>query len=58
MTSFAYGMTEKGWERFCEDMLRYHFGQINFWKVPDEDQGDYGIEFFTADGTIRRICRE
>ncbi|MES9950656.1 MAG: hypothetical protein ABW118_16990 [Candidatus Thiodiazotropha sp.] len=49
---FADGMTEKEWERFCEIMLRYHFGQKNFWKVPDEDQGDYGIEFYTADGTI------
>jgi hypothetical protein len=33
-------------------MLRQHFGEDNFYTVPDEDQGDYGIEFFTIQGTI------
>lgn len=45
-------MSEKEWEAFCEIMLRYHYGQPNFWPVPDEDSGDYGIEFYTAEGTI------
>ena len=40
------------WEQFCEKMLRHHHGTRNFYTVPAHDQGDYGIEFFTADGTI------
>ena len=42
----------KEWEKYCETMLRNHYTHKHFWKVPDEDQGDAGIEFFTADGTI------
>ncbi len=52
MSSYTDDMTEKEWEAFCEIMLRRHYGQPNFWTVPDEDSGDYGIEFYTADGTI------
>ena len=52
MSSFTDDMTEDKWEAFCEIMLRSHYGQPNFWSVPDEDSGDYGIEFYTADGTI------
>ncbi|MCG7870250.1 MAG: hypothetical protein JAY74_28265 [Candidatus Thiodiazotropha taylori] len=52
MSSFTEDMTEKEWEAFCEIMLRHHYGQPYFWSVPDEDSGDYGIEFYTADGTI------
>lgn len=33
-------------------MLRYHYTPKNFWEVPDKDQGDLGLEFFTIDGTI------
>ncbi len=33
-------------------MLRHHYGANNFWEVPDADQGDLGLEFFTIDGTI------
>lgn len=52
MSSFTEDMTEKEWETFCEIMLRQHYGQPYFWSIPDEDSGDYGIEFYTADGTI------
>lgn len=52
MSSYTDDMTEKEWEVFCEIMLRNHYGQPNFWSVPDEDSGDFGIEFYTADGTI------
>lgn len=52
MSSYTDDMTEKEWEAFCEIMLRNHYGQPNFWSVPDEDSGDFGIEFYTADGTI------
>lgn len=52
MSSFTEDMTEKEWEAFCEIMLRRHYGQPYFWSVPDQDSGDYGIEFYTADGTI------
>lgn len=40
------------WEEFCENMLRHHYGQRNFYKVPAKDSGDLGIEFFTSCGTI------
>lgn len=40
------------WEDFCEVVLRQHFGQRNFQKVPAEDRGDLGIEFYTSCGTI------
>lgn len=33
-------------------MLRQHYGQPNFWEVPDEDKGDLGIEFYAVDGTL------
>ncbi len=52
MSSYTDDMTEDEWEKFCEIMLRNHYGQPNFWSVPDEDSGDFGIEFYTADGTI------
>ena len=52
MSAYTDDMTETEWEVFCEMMLRHHYGQPNFWSVPDEDSGDFGIEFYTADGTI------
>lgn len=52
MSSYIDNLDEKGWEAFCEIMLRHHCGQRNFWKVPDEDSGDCGLEFYAADGTI------
>ncbi len=52
MSKFTDDMTEKEWEKFCETMLRSHYEQPYFWSVPDADSGDYGIEFYTADGTI------
>lgn len=52
MSSYTDDMSEKEWEAFCEKMLRFHYGQANFWSVPDQDSGDFGIEFYTADGTI------
>jgi hypothetical protein len=52
MNSFINNLSPKEWETFCEVMLRYHFGQKNFYPVPDQDSGDLGIEFYTADGTI------
>lgn len=52
MSSYTEDMTEDEWEAFCEIMLRQHYGQPNFWSVPDEDKGDHGIEFYTNEGTI------
>lgn len=52
MTFVTENMNGKEWEAFCEIVLRKHYGQPNFWIVPDQDRGDLGIEFFTADGTI------
>lgn len=52
MSGFIENLSRKGWEEFCEVMLRKHYGAKNFYAVPDEDRGDLGLEFFTADGTI------
>lgn len=52
MDSFIDNLSPKEWEVFCEVMLRQHYGAKNFWKVPDEDGGDLGLEFFTIDGTL------
>ena len=52
MSSFSDHFSPKEWEAFCETMLRQHYGAKNFWKVPDEDCGDLGLEFFTIDGTL------
>lgn len=42
----------KAWEKFCERMLTFEFGHNNIFPVPDGDEGDLGIEFYTVDGTI------
>lgn len=52
MNDAIENFTPKEWEGFCEVMLRQHYGQKNFYTVPDEDGGDHGLEFFTADGTL------
>jgi len=50
--SFIQSLTRSDWEPFCEKMLRQHYGARYFWKVPDEDGGDLGLEFYTVKGTI------
>ncbi|MDD9320605.1 hypothetical protein M0O54_10820 [Acinetobacter lactucae] len=40
------------WEKFCEIVIRSHYTQRYFTNVPADDQGDCGIEFFTAEGSI------
>lgn len=52
MSSFIDNISPKEWENFCEVMLRQHYGSKNFYPVPDQDGGDLGLEFYTADGTI------
>lgn len=52
MDDYVSRLTPKEWEKFCEVMLRQHYKAKNFWPVPDEDQGDLGLEFFTIDGTL------
>jgi len=52
MNSFIQNLSRNDWEPFCEKMLRQHYGTKNFWKVPDEDGGDLGLEFYTITGTI------
>jgi len=52
MSDFFDNFSRTDWEDFCEIMIRQHYGEDCFWKVPDEDGGDLGIEFFTANGTI------
>lgn len=49
---FFLNYTGEDWEKFCEIMLRHHYGQECFYPVPAADGGDHGIEFFTSDGTI------
>ncbi len=52
MTSFVDNLDPKKWEKFCERMLRNHYGNEVFFPVPDEDSGDRGIEFYTNTGLI------
>jgi len=52
MDRFIEQLTPKEWEEFCARMLRSHYTANNFWEVPDADQGDLGLEFFTIDGTL------
>lgn len=52
MNSYVQGLSSEEWEPFCEIMLRQHFGAKNFYSVPDQDQGDLGVEFYTVHGTI------
>lgn len=52
MSGFIENLSPKEWENFCEVMLRQHYGAKNFYTVPDQDGGDHGLEFYTADGTI------
>ena len=52
MSTFIENLSPKEWEAFCAIMLRHHYTQKNFWEVPDEDQGDLGLEFYTIDGTL------
>jgi hypothetical protein len=52
MSAYIESLSPEEWEEFCAIMLRYHYTAKNFWEVPDEDQGDLGLEFFTIDGTL------
>ena len=52
MTSFVDNLDPKKWEKFCERMLRNHYGNEVFFPVTDEDSGDRGIEFYTNTGLI------
>lgn len=52
MSDSTDNLSPDDWQDFCEILLRQHYGQKNFFPVPDADGGDHGIEFFTADGTI------
>lgn len=52
MDDFWRNYTADDWEKFCETMIRRHYGTNNFWAVPAEDRGDCGIEFFTVDGCV------
>lgn len=56
-SSFIEQLSREEWEPFCEVMLRQHHGAKYFWPVPDEDGGDLGLEFFTADGTVYQCYR-
>lgn len=47
----------KQWEQFCETMIRRHYGADNFYTVPDQDEGDLGIEFFTVNGDLFQCYR-
>jgi hypothetical protein len=40
----------KQWQKYVEDLLVLHYGPEDFQRVPDEYQGDLGIEAFTRSG--------
>lgn len=51
-SNFKDKLNRKSWEKYCYDMLVRHFGVYNITRVPDSDNGDHGIEFFTTCGKI------
>ncbi|MDQ1885562.1 hypothetical protein RA180_16370 [Aeromonas salmonicida] len=52
VSSLNDDMDGVAWEKYCETMLRHHYGFENFFSVPARDRGDFGIEFYTTCGTI------
>ena len=40
----------KAWQKYIEDLLALHYGPEDFQRVPDECQGDLGLEAFTRSG--------
>ncbi|WP_322002276.1 hypothetical protein [Marinobacter alexandrii] len=49
----------KEWEEWCNNLIRERVGYQNFKRVPDQDQGDGGIESFTLCGmVIQAYCPE
>jgi hypothetical protein len=45
------------WQRYVVDLLALHFGPSDFCRIPDEYQGDLGLEAFTRSGVgIQCYC--
>lgn len=42
----------KSWERYFKSLLRYRYGQENVFDIPDQNQGDWGVECYTACGKV------
>jgi hypothetical protein len=40
----------KEWQRYIEELLVLHYGPEDLQRVPDESQGDLGLEAFTRSG--------
>lgn len=40
----------KEWQKYIEELLVLHYGPEDFQRIPDECQGDFGLEAFTRSG--------
>lgn len=42
----------KSWERYFKTLLRYRYGQENVFDIPDQNEGDWGVECYTTCGKV------
>ena len=42
----------KSWEKYFKSILKYHFGQTDVFDIPDENEGDWGVECYTSCGKV------
>lgn len=42
----------KSWEVYFKSLLKYRYGQENVFDIPDQNEGDWGVECYTACGKV------
>lgn len=42
----------KSWEVYFKTLLKYRYGQENIFDIPDQNEGDWGIECYSACGKV------
>jgi len=42
----------KSWEMYFKSLLKYHYGQENVFDIPDQNEGDWGVECYTSCGKV------
>lgn len=51
-TEFKEINDPKSWEKYFKTLLKYHLGQANVFDIPDQNEGDWGVECYTACGQV------
>lgn len=52
MTDFKEINDPKSWEQYFKTLLRYRYGQENVFDIPDQNEGDWGVECYTSCGKV------